>query len=172
MHRRATLRLIGPPLFWMSILRPSTWTTSRGWSLPGLAARLPLVLAYLDWAAEAAEMPCAITVQHFGRAAHLVEAYILPMARRAYADASVPVAERAARRLVAIIRDQAWHRFTSRDILRLEMSGLRSAADLNPALAALEEADCIRAIETPPSPQGGRPTRRFSVNPALHGGQV
>ena len=154
MHRRATLRLIGPPLFCLSISRPSTWTTSRGWSLPGLAARLSLVLAYLDWAAEGAEMPCAITVQHFGRAAHLVEAYILPMARRADADASVPVAERAARRLVAIIRDQAWQRFTSRDILRLEMSGLRSAADLNPALAALKKPTASALLKPRPARKG------------------
>ena len=140
--------------------------------LPGLAARLSLVLAYLDWAAEGSEMPCEITVQHFQRAAHLVEAYILPMAWLAYANASVANAERAARRLVAIIRKQAWERFTSRDILRLEIPGLRTAVDLNPALAALEEADCIRAIETPPNPQGGRPTRLFSVNPALHGGEI
>lgn len=138
--------------------------------LPGLAARLALVLAYLDWAAEGAEEPREITVHHFGRAAHLVESYILPMARRAYADASVPKPERAARRLVAVIREQAWQRFTSRDVLRLERAGLRTAADLTPALAALEEGECIRAIDNPPNPQGGRPSRLFAVNPALLGG--
>ena len=74
--------------------------------LPGLAARLALVLAYLDWAADGAEEPREITVQHFGRAAHLVEVYIVPMARRAYADAATPKAERAARRLITIIREQ------------------------------------------------------------------
>lgn len=135
--------------------------------LPGLTARLSLVLAYLDWAGDGGSEPREITVQHFGRAAHLVEAYFLPMARRAYADASVPKAERAARRLVAVIREQGWHRFTSRDVLRLERAGLRTTVDLTPALAALEEGECIRAIENPPNPQGGRPSRLFSVNPAL-----
>jgi len=43
--------------------------------LPGLCARLALVLAFLDWAAEGAEEPASISVQNFGRAAHLVEAY-------------------------------------------------------------------------------------------------
>lgn len=159
--------------------------TVRGWEagaeglllsftgkMPGLAARLALVLAYLDWAAEGASEPHEITVEHFGRAAHLVESYILPMARRAYADASGPKPERAARRLVAVIREQGWKRFASRDVLRLELAGLRMAAELNPALSALEEGDCIRAIEAPPSPHGGRPPRLFTVNPALHGGQA
>jgi len=138
--------------------------------LPGLAARLALVLAFLDWATDEAEAPHEITVQHFGRAAHLVEAYFLPMARRAYADAATPKPERAARRLVAVIREQGWHRFTSRDVLRLERAGLRTTADLTPALAALEEGECIRAIENPPNPQGGRPSRLFTVNPPLLGG--
>jgi hypothetical protein len=138
--------------------------------LPGLAARLALVLGFLDWAAEGADEPHEITVAHFGRAAHLVEAYFLPMARRAYADASTPKAERAARRLVAIIREHGWQRFTSRDVLRLDRSGLGTAAEINPALAALEDGECIRPIDPPANPQGGRPQRLFMVNPAIHGG--
>lgn len=139
--------------------------------LPGLTARLALVLAYLDWAANGADEPHEITVQHFGRAAHLVEAYLLPMARRAYSDAATPKAERAARRLVGIIREQAWQRFSARDVLRLDRSGLDNVADLNPALALLDEGECIRKVDPPANPKGGRPQRLFLVNPALHGGQ-
>ena len=135
--------------------------------LPGLSARLALVLAYLDWAAEGTEQPQNVTAQDFAKASHLVESYFLPMARRAYADAATPKAERAARRLVAIIREEGWHRFTSRDVLRLDRAGLGSAAELNPALAMLEEGDCIRAVEEPAKPKGGRPQRLFAVNPAI-----
>jgi hypothetical protein len=138
--------------------------------LPGLTARLALVLAFLDWAADGADEPREIAVQHFGRAAHLVEAYFLPMARRAYADAAMPKAERAARRLVGIIREQGWQRFTSRDVLRLDRAGLGSKAELDPALALLTEGECIRPVDTPAPQQGGRPQRLFIVNPALHGG--
>ena len=91
--------------------------------LPGMAARLALVLGFLDWAADGAEEPHEITHRHFGRAAHLVEAYLLPMARRAYADAATPKPERAARRLVGIIREQGWQRFTSRDVLTARPRG-------------------------------------------------
>ena len=138
--------------------------------LPGMAARLALVLGFLDWAADGAEQPHEITVRHFGRAVHLVEAYLLPMARRAYADAATSKPERAARRLVAIIREQGWQRFTSRDVLRLDRAGLGSKAELDPALTLLADGDCIRPIDPPANPKGGRPQRLFLVNPALHGG--
>lgn len=138
--------------------------------LPGMAARLALVLGFLDWAADGAEQPQEITHQHFGRAAHLLEAYFLPMARRAYADAATPKPDRAARRLVCIIREQGWQRFTSRDVQRLDRAGLGSKAELDPALALLTDGDCIRPIDPPANPQGGRPQRLFTVNPAIHGG--
>lgn len=136
--------------------------TVRGWEgeaeglmlsfigkLPGLAARLALVLACLDWAADDAEEPREITVSDFGRAAHLVEAYFLPMARRAYADAAIPKAERAARRLVGILREQGWKSFTARAVLRLDRAGLGTKADLDPALTLLEDGECIRPVEAP-----------------------
>lgn len=138
--------------------------------LPGMAARLALVLAFLDWAADGAEEPREITRQYFGRAAHLVEAYFLPMARRAYADAATPKTERAARRLVGIIREQGWERFTSREVMKLDRAGLGTKAELDPALALLTDGDCIRPIEPTVNPQGGRPQRLFAVNPAILGG--
>jgi len=140
--------------------------------LPGLTARLSLVLAFLDWASEGADEPHQITVQHFGRAAHLVEVYILPMARRAYADADAPKAERAARRLVSIIREQGWSRFTSSEVLRLDRAGLGTKAALDPALDMLLDGDVIRAVPVPAGPQGGRPPRLYSVNPAVAGGPL
>jgi hypothetical protein len=136
--------------------------------LPGLAARLALVLAFLDWAIEGGEEPNSISVAHFGRAAHLVEFYFLPMAKRSYADAATPKPERAARRLAGIIREKGWHQFGSREVMKLERAGLDNKKELDPALAMLEDGDCIRPIEQPVKPQGGRPQRRFVVNPALH----
>ncbi|QDL91006.1 hypothetical protein FDP22_03905 [Paroceanicella profunda] len=57
--------------------------------------------------------------------------------------------------------------FTTREVLRMERAGIATAEDLNPGLAALEEADIIRPVEGPTSPQGGRPQRLFTVNPAI-----
>lgn len=139
--------------------------------LPGLAARLSLVLGCLDFAADEADEPSQITASEFGRAAHLVAAYFLPMAQRAYAEAATPKADRAARRLVGILREQGWQSFTARQVMRLDRPGLGSKDELDPVLAALEDGECIRPVEAPPNPQGGRPQRLYAVNPALHRGQ-
>ena len=140
--------------------------------LPGLTARLSLVLAFLNWASEGGDEPCEITVEHFGRAAHFVEAYILPMARRAYAEAATPEVERNARRLVLLIREQDWLSFTSREVLRLNRAGLKSIKELNPALDILVQGNVILEVAAEVSPKGGRPPRRYIVNPAIHGGQL
>jgi hypothetical protein len=96
--------------------------------LPGMAARLALVLAALDWATEGGAELGDVTAAQFGRAAHLAEAYLLPMARRAYAGASGPKPERAARRLLALLGKQGWTTFTARQALRLDRAGLSAAA--------------------------------------------
>lgn len=136
--------------------------------MPGLAVRLALVLALLDWAANPLKPePQAITRDHLSRACHLLEGYSLPMAKRAYSAGSQPKAERTALALVALIREQRWSRFTRREVLRLERAGLGRKADLDPALSVLEDCDAIRAIDEPAGPRGGRPTNAFTVNPAL-----
>lgn len=135
--------------------------------LPGLAVRLSLVLGMMAWASGEADEPHEITAWHFGRAAHLVESYLLPMARRAYEDAACGKGERAGRRLVALLRESGLRHFTAREVLRLERAGLATAEELNPGLSALEEADIIRPVSGPVLPQGGRPQRLFTVNPAI-----
>lgn len=137
--------------------------------MPGLTARFALVLAFLEWASEGGEEPYQITVEHFGRAAHLTEAYILPMARRAYADAATPKDERAARRLVQVVREQRWRTFSSREVLRLDRSGLSTKAALDPAINLLLELDVIRELEMSTGPKGGRPQRLYAIHPTILG---
>jgi hypothetical protein len=137
--------------------------------LPGMAARISLVLTCLDWAAGEGPLPHEVDAHHFKRAAEFVGNYLLPMAQRAYNDASVSQAERSARRLVALIREFRWERFTTREVMKMERAGLSTGADLDPALNVLEDTDCIRPVKQRQSQQGGRPTRMYEVNPALLG---
>ncbi len=137
--------------------------------LPGLAVRLALILTYLDWLTGREQEPIEIDLDAFDRAAQFLEVYSLPMARRAYADASLSKAERAARRLLALIREQGWERFTSREVLRLDRRGLTTAAELDPVLAVLVEAEVIRAVDAATGSKGGRPPKCFAVNPAISG---
>lgn len=139
--------------------------------LPGLAVRLSLVLAYLDWSIENGVEPSEISVVHFARAARLTETYILPMAKRAYAEASIPDAERKARSLVSIIIEQGWQKFTTREVLRLERAGLRDAKQVDAAVAELVEGYILQPAPVGTTRKVGRPTKLFFVNPALHRGR-
>ncbi|WP_112310352.1 DUF3987 domain-containing protein [Pseudogemmobacter bohemicus] len=135
--------------------------------LPGMAVRLSLIFAVLDWLAGAPEVT-EISPNHFGRAAGFIEAYLLPMAIRSYADGSIAKEDRAGRKLAALIIEQGWEAFSTTDVLRLDRSGIATKAELDPALDALAVGDLIRLVPTPGAPKGGRPSRRFVVNPALH----
>ena len=137
--------------------------------MPGLSIRLSLILAFLDFAAESAERPREITPDHYGRAAYLVERYIMPTATRAYAGASVPEVERSALRLIALIHGKQSLQFSSRKVLRGEHAGLHPSEKLDPVVRRLKEADCIRQVEIPAGPNGGRPEKRYLVSPSLFG---
>lgn len=136
--------------------------------MPGMAVRLSLVLGMMEWASGEADEPSMITVHHFGRAAHLVSEYLLPMARRSYADRAGNAAQRSARALAALIREARWEQFTARDVRRKQRSHLQGMETINPALRVLENADLVKLIEVPPGPKGGAPKRLYSVNPIVH----
>lgn len=136
--------------------------------LSGLTIRLALVIAYLDWAVDGGDEPFEITEGIFDRAALFVTDYALPMARRSYGSVSLTKPERAAHRLVALIKAKAWTQFSSREVLRLERSGLSRATEVNVAVVVLLESNIIIELECEVNPKGGRPKRMFLVNPAIY----
>lgn len=77
--------------------------------LPGMAARLALVLAAIAYAFDGEGDPAQrqITPVEFGRACHFLEVYALPMARLAYGVAEMPQGEGAGQRLLQVIRAEA-----------------------------------------------------------------
>ena len=135
--------------------------------MPGLAVRLSLVLAALDWSVgEPRPFPSEITPDHLGRAAHFIEAYVIPMARRTYSETSVPAAEQAARALAKMIVDEGWRSFTSRQVQLKKRVGLRDKREIDAALDLLVSAAWIVAA---PEPTNTKPRRSYSVNPGLWG---
>ena len=136
--------------------------------LPGLSVRLSLVLACLHRAAESGDAePFSISREDYGRARDFVQTYVLPMAKRAYADAGVTIDEKAAARLLAVLREKEWRSFSQREVIRLGRAGLRKADEVTPATRLLEEGGIIRALEPEQSAQGGRPQKRWAVNPCV-----
>ena len=108
-----------------------------------------------------------ITEEYFGKAEDFVENYLLPMAQRAYANASVQKDEKASLKLVALIREKEWKQFSVREVLRLNCVGLSRKEELDPAINILDQADCIRKLQVSSGPKGGRQKRMFEVNPAV-----
>lgn len=134
----------------------------------GFAVRLALVLAHLDWAAGDGVPPQEISEQHFGRAAHFVMEYALPMARRSYADAAVSEADKAARRLASLILSERITAFTVRDITNRNRQGLKKA-DVEAAVKRLHEADWLHSEKKASAGKGGRPSVLWHVNPKVGG---
>lgn len=135
--------------------------------LPSLAVRLSLVLQLLNWASDGGEVPLEISDCSLDLAVSLIWNYILPMAHRSYAEASISEEQSKAMRLVSHIRKRHLRTFTTREVLRVEIRGLDKADDLNPVLAILEDGDIIRPVESPVNVRGGRPIKKFAVNPRL-----
>lgn len=94
--------------------------------------------------------------------------YLAGHARRVYGlldAAKVSVAQALAKRIAA---GKLPDRFTARDVMRKGWSGLESARQAEAALAVLEEFGHVVGIEQEEGP--GRPTTRYSINPAIKRG--
>ena len=133
--------------------------------LPGMSVRLALVLSAIS-AASLGKQVIGISADSYARAVRLVQDYIWPMALRVYGGGET-AEETAARALVKLIQKEKWTEFDTSTVRNLRRPGLKTAKDLNPALATLEEGEIIRQIEFAPTSKGGRPPRRFAVNPAI-----
>lgn len=136
--------------------------------LPGLSIRLSLVFTLLRWADDTHEEPNEIDAAEYHKATEFVENYLLPMAKRAYGSTSFTMKERAGRCLLKLLLKKGWNRFSSREVRRIQSSGLASQEQIDMGIAVLERADIIRSVDTTSSRKGGRPQRLFDINPLIH----
>ena len=89
------------------------------------------------------------------------------MARRTFADDSMPKAERNAHRLLAALAQRKERQFSVREIQRLKLKGLSRKEDLDPAQRKLDEGELIPPVPTASTPKGGAPMRLYLVNPVV-----
>ncbi len=132
---------------------------------PGMIARIALVLDLMDWAVGPEHTPPSrITLSTFERAHHYVHGYLLPMARRAYAEASTSTEERAARTLAQVLKTKRIETTTRTDIMSLRLEGLRNAKAVAAALDLLKDAGIVSERRIP---TGGHPRIEYVVNPGI-----
>ena len=134
--------------------------------LPGMAARLSLILAYLDWAAGDVGLgePLEIELDVFNRATDFCRDYVVPMALRAYAEAATPPAERAAMSLAHLILEERLTDLNPRVISRRNRSGLKDAREVKAAIAILVDAHWLTEHT---EKTAGAPKTVWVVNPQV-----
>ena len=134
--------------------------------LPGMAARLSLIIAYLDWAAGDVGLgePLEIELDVFNRATDFCRDYVVPMASRAYAEAATPPAERAAMSLAHLILEERLTDLNPRVISRRNRSGLKDTREVKAAIAILVDAHWLTEHT---EKTAGAPKTVWVVNPQV-----
>lgn len=144
--------------------------------LPGIVLRLSLISELLTWAIGREERePAQVGVRSVVQAIEFVEAYAKPSALRVFGDAARPVNERRGAALARHIRKQGLTAFSTREVYTFTPRPsdlLTNGQEVDEAVELLLEAAWIHPAPLPErSPRGGRPPKRFLVNPGVHDGK-
>jgi hypothetical protein len=134
----------------------------------GQALRLSLILEFMWWCADdgMSPPPTEISARAFAAAAHLLDAYFMPMAVRTYGDAAIPLADRNAATLARWIKSDRPGEVHVRHLQReVRLPGLPTADAIHAAAAVLVEADWL--MPPPPSTQHGRSRVAYAINQRL-----
>ncbi|MFK7765277.1 MAG: hypothetical protein AB8B62_18585 [Roseobacter sp.] len=90
------------------------------------------------------------------------------MAQRSYAAFGATKEMFNAINLLDVIRSHGWKEFTKRELQRSSGKRISCARDLEAQLKELVAVDALRDATSETGPLGGRPSRRFVVNPHVH----
>ncbi len=140
--------------------------------MPGFAVRLATILAHLTWAedGDAADPPEAIGRLDVLRATSILREYAVPMAKRSFGEAALPVAERDARRVARWLlrRHPCPTNLNVRELRR--MADGPGVADADRLTAAMEELAALGWVRSTPgrdAARAGRTRNDWAVNPGL-----
>ncbi|MCC7105966.1 MAG: DUF3987 domain-containing protein [Chloroflexi bacterium] len=131
----------------------------------GVAARLTLVSHLVEWAAGRQTDAQVVPAQTVARVLDLMDDYLRPMETRVYTAYGVTADAEAGRRIARWILDTHPERFTARDILRHDWSGLQTAEAVGAGLDWLVTRRWLKEAE--PEARPGRPSNVYLVNPRL-----
>ncbi len=140
--------------------------------LSGLTLRLALASEFSQWAWQGGPEPRCISAATLETVGDFVAEYALPMAERVYGDAALPAVERNAATLARYIKRSRARSINARDLKRTaKLPGLREAADIDPAIEALMEANWLKPDPHRRGGSVGRHSSDYLVNPAVIGGE-
>jgi hypothetical protein len=147
--------------------------SAEGWEAawigkaPGTIGRLAGLLTLMHWAQESKdEVPeKGVTVDQLEGAYALWADYFLPHAQRVFLGAGCGDRDHAARRTVRWLRRTGAERISRENIRRDAFRQAITADSADEIIARLEDGGCLRPIAKQST--GGRPRRRWDVNPCL-----
>lgn len=135
----------------------------------GTIVRLAALQRLMQWAADdMAELPDGVGAEHVEAAFTLWSDYYLPHARAVFGHAGITETDRLARRAARWLRRHWREQVSLRDIRRCALAERIDGQGAEDVVALLESHGALRALPVPVSGRGGgRPVRRWAVNPAL-----
>lgn len=145
------------------------WLGKQG----GIALRLALIFEHLWWAAEAPleqSPPELVSATAFEAAAAFIDRYSVPMAERTLEMATRPAEDRAAVRLVGLLRKAGRGTFNARDARRGSLGAVGDLAKgsvMTGACEVLEAAHLIRHVGVRAGGSHGRKSSDYEVNPLV-----
>jgi hypothetical protein len=138
---------------------------------PAHVLRLAGTLSYLTWAWVGSAEPERIEVEFVQAAVRLVRDYFWPHSRAALRQIGLNERHASARRVLRWIKADKRRNKVSREGLRRDALGQSVDADQTQNLIdGLVNAGWLREITKSAGPSGGRPARRWLVNPMLFTG--
>jgi hypothetical protein len=145
------------------------WLGKQG----GVALRLALIVEHLWWAAEAPldqGPPESIGAAAFDAAATFIDRYSMPMAARTLEMAARPVEDRAAVKLIGLLRKAGRRTFNARDARRGSLGpvgDLAKGSVMTGACEVLEAAHLVRHVGVRAGGSHGRRSSDYEVNPLV-----
>jgi hypothetical protein len=136
---------------------------------PATIVRLAALLSLMHWSEEGREEEAQFVEAGFVDAAHALWAnYFHPHAQAVFGFAGTTQTERLARRAARWLKRARLDQVSLKDIRREALAEILDADSTEDVVSRLEAGGVLKAQPVPESgPQGGRPRRRWWVNPAL-----
>ena len=129
--------------------------------------RLAGTLSFFNWSRKGGSEPEKIELEFVQSAVRLWRDYFWPHTRAALRQIGISDRHANARCILNWLRAQRKQEVSREDIRRDALGQRLNAQETDGVIASLENAGWLRNLRAKSGPQGGRPVRRWQVNPLL-----
>jgi hypothetical protein len=141
----------------------------REWwaKMPAHVLRLAGTLCFVDWAFVGGQEPTEVDENSMASAIQLVHSYFWPHARACLRQIGLSDRHKEARRVLRWTRAHGRTELSREDVRRDALAQALNAEETDDLLGFLVKAGWLRETVSHSGPKGGKPVRRWQVNPTL-----